>query len=214
MKKDIHRVSFRYDHTKYANAKVFEQILDNNVGLNNINILEYIISREVSKEAKKTHYHGQINVKSYLEGKSVKHKIREAIKSMGLEKHQVYVSSVRDELKHLAYITKELDIVVNKWQNSKLLKKAVKETKRINFERKSSMKKQLLEHISNTKPPGEESSIWGVTQVAVEVVKYHVERDYLPPTKSLLTIYIGYILTKLYSKNKGYCLMIEELYNL
>jgi len=179
-----------------------------------LEIQEYVISKEISKDVKKVHYHAQVNVQSYNKPKSVRKTIRGLVKSMGLKGSELYVKQTKDLNAHLTYLTKDLDIVIDQWKNKEILEEAIKETERINAEKKLKMKHQLLSHIQQLEPGDTSSGILSIEQIAMEIIGYHVKRDYLPPSRTLLTQYTVYIITKLYEGKPFYNTMIMEVYKL
>lgn len=207
----IHQVAVRFDKTGNSNAKIFSQLLEDSA----LDVIEYIISEEVSKECKKIHYHAQVNINSHNQGKSVRKSVRLLCKAMGLKAHQLYVKGTKDLTKHLTYITKDLKIVISKWENKEILQKAQDITSRINEEKNTKMKHQLLDYAKQLGGEDDNAGFLTVENLVMEIIKYHVERDYLPPSRTLLTQYCGYIITKMYSSStQRYKDMITELYKL
>ncbi len=207
----IHEVAVRFDKIKGSNEKIFCDLLENS----ELDLVEYLISQETAVKSKKIHYHAQININSYNKPKSVRKTVRELIKLMGCKGSQMYVKGTKDILKHLTYLTKDLDIKVDKWKNREILDKALACTSRINEEKGIKMKHQLLEYAKLLGGSDDNSGFLTVETLALEIIKYHVERDYLPPSRTLLTQYCGYIITKLYSTSpQRYKDMILELYKL
>ncbi len=206
----IHQVAARFDQSKTSSAEIFSLLLDDS----SLEVTEYIISEEVSKEAKKVHYHLQINIKSFNQPKSVRKTIRSLIKKMGLEGSQFYVKQTRKLRDHLVYLIKDCNIVIDRWKNREILEESKTITARINAEKGIKMKHQLVSHIQQLEPEDLSSGILSIEQIAMGIISYHVERDYLPPSRTLLTQYTAYIITKLYSSKPFYNTMIMEVYKL
>ncbi len=207
----LHHVAVRFDASPTSSPELFSFLLDDST----LEVQEYIISKEISKEVKKVHYHAQVNVVSYNQPKSVRKTIRGLVKSMGLQgSKELYVKKTKDLKAHLVYLTKDLDIVIDQWKNKEILEEALKETERINAEKGTKMKHQLLSHIQQLEPGDTSSGILSIEQIAMEIIGYHVKRDYLPPSRTLLTQYTVYIITKLYEGKPFYNTMIMEVYKL
>lgn len=206
----LHHVAVRFDASPTSSPELFSFLLDDST----LEVQEYIVSKEIAKISKKVHYHAQVNVLSYNLPKSVRKTIRELVKSMGLEGSELYVKKTKDLKKHLIYLTKDLDIVVDQWKNKEILEEAIKDTSRINAEKCMKMKHQLLSHIEQLEPGDTSSGILSIEQIAMEIIGYHVQRDYLPPSRTLLTQYTVYIITKLYEGKPFYNTMIMEVYKL
>ncbi len=206
----IHEVAVRFDKTDTSDAIIFSSLLEDS----DLEIVEYIVTEEISKQCKKIHFHAQININSHNQIKSVLKRVRSLCKSMGLTGSQLYVKRSKDILKHLTYITKDQNIIIDHWKNRELLTKAQDTTSRINEEKSKKMKHLLLEYAQSLEPPSALTGVLTVDFLAVEVINYHVDRDYLPPTRTLLTQYVGYILSKMYSGRSFYKDMIIELYKL
>ncbi len=206
----IHEVAVRFDKTDTSDAIIFSSLLEDS----DLEIVEYIVTEEISKQCKKIHFHAQININSHNQIKSVLKRVRSLCKSMGLIGSQLYVKRSKDILKHLTYITKDQNIIIDHWKNRELLTKAQDTTSRINEEKSKKMKHLLLEYAQSLEPPSALTGVLTVDFLAVEVINYHVDRDYLPPTRTLLTQYVGYILSKMYSGRSFYKDMIIELYKL
>ncbi len=206
----IHEVAVRFDKTDTSDAIIFSSLLEDS----DLEIVEYIVTEEISKQCKKIHFHAQININSHNQIKSVLKRVRSLCKSMGLNGSQLYVKRSKDILKHLTYITKDQNIIIDHWKNRELLTKAQDTTSRINEEKSKKMKHLLLEYAQSLEPPSALTGVLTVDFLAVEVINYHVDRDYLPPTRTLLTQYVGYILSKMYSGRSFYKDMIIDLYKL
>ncbi len=206
----IHEVAVRFDKTRKSDGSIFSSLLENS----DLDITEYIIAEETAKISKKIYYHVQLNINSHNAPKSVRKRVRMLCKSMGLTGPQMYVKGTKDILKHLTYITKDLKIIIDNWKNRELLEQAQASTSRINEEKTKKMKHQLLEYALSLEPPSALTGVLSVDFLAVAVINYHVERDYLPPTRTLLTQYVGYIIAKMYAGRSFYKDMIIELYKI
>ena len=207
----IHEVAVRFDKTENSNEKIFSELLEDST----LDVAEYLISEEVAKQSKKIHYHAQININSHNQPKSVRKAVRLLCKAMGLKGSQLYVHKTKDMFQHLTYITKDNKIIIDKWKNREILQNAKATSSRINEEKGKKMKHQLLDYAKQLGGESDNSGFLTVETLAVEIIKYHVERDYLPPSRTLLTQYCGYIITKLYSSSpQRYKDLITELYKL
>ncbi len=206
----IHEIAARFDKTQTSDASIFSSLLENS----DLDTVEYIIAEETAKISKKIHYHVQLNINSHNAPKSVRKSVRTLCKTMGLTGPQMYVKGTKDILKHLTYLTKDCKVIIDNWKNRELLNEAKASTSRINEEKKKKMKHQLLEYAQSLEPPSALTGLLSVDFLAVSVINYHVERDYLPPTRTLLTQYVGYILAKMYSGRSFYKDMIIELYKI
>ncbi len=206
----IHEIAVRFDKTQISDASIFSSLLENS----DLDTVEYIIVEETAKISKKIHYHVQLNINSHIAPKSVRKRVRLLCKSMGLTGSELYVKGTKDILKHLTYLTKDCNIIIDNWKNRELLNEAKAWSSRINVEKGKKMKHQLLEYAQSLEPPSALTGVLTVDFLAVSVINYHVERDYLPPTRTLLTQYVGYIIAKMYSGRSFYKDMIIELYKI
>ena len=99
--------------------------------------------------------------------------------------------------KYLKYVTKDQNIVHCKGISEQKVIELLKDAERIRQEKKNKMKVNLLEAArkwpinSDLKPEIE------LRKLYYHIIMYHSERDYLPPTKSLLTQYAAYIVSKI-----------------
>jgi len=171
---------------------------------------------ETAAKTKKIHYHAQISVESHIKIESLKKKIRRKIKkSCGVAGSQFYVEQTKDLKKHITYLVKDLEIILNTWENKELVEECMKETERINIEKNLKMKHQLLIYAESVvfvdiTDPAEIN----VNELLIEIIHYHVERDYLPPSRTLLTQYASYIITSMLGRCKVANYLLLEIYKI
>ncbi len=189
-----------------------------------------IVSLETAAKTKKIHYHAQISVESHIKIESEKKKIRRKIKkSCGVAGSQFYVEQTKDLKKHITYLVKDLEIILNTWKNNELIEECMKETERINNEKNLKMKHQLLIYAEETFYTEEfvteilvnsNAAAVNINDLFIEIIHYHVVRDYLPPSRTLLTQYAAYIITKCFGDPESGIqynivkILLMEIYNI
>lgn len=197
---------------------------------------DYIVSRELGKKTKKVHYHCQMSVTYHRKSGSLKKTIRRNLrKECGLHIHnrndhvncgkkckkdddKFYVETTTDLPAHLKYLMKDLDIIADTWSDRAQIAECLKETKRINNEKKTKMKFQVLELIKTnmSKEPtyvGSNPHLL-LEKIYKDIIEYHVDRDYLPPSRTLLTQYSGFVVVKLLKESMIYTDLLDAIYNL
>lgn len=114
----------------------------------------------------------------------------------------------KTRFQNLRYCLKNKNIIAHNLSVEEL-EEVNKDNERIEAEKKKSMKEQLYDNwISQT------SNLFMSKGDAFQYIdEYHVTRDYLPPTNSLLTQYSKYILIKQYKAIENPSIHITILYN-
>jgi len=175
-----------------------------------------IVSIETAAVTKKIHYHAQISVESHIKIESLESKIRRKLKKRcGVSGSEFYVKEIKDLKKHTTYILKDMEVIVNSWPDKEFIAECQKDTERINTEKKTKMKHQLLNYAETViykdiKDPTEVN----VNELFCAIIHYHVGRDYLPPSRTLLTQYASYIITKMLGECKVANLYLLEIYKI
>lgn len=147
----------------------------------------YVVSEEVSKKAKKVHYHGVVQVESHNKTKTETRKIRDKIALINPANSAYYTEAVKHLEKTLCYTVKDLNVKINKWKDVSQYDDCVAETHRINDEKSQPMKQQLVKHIF-------EKGINDWQQIMVEIDNYHITREYLPPSPTLSYQYTLFVM--------------------
>ena len=185
---------------------------------------EAVVTRELGKKRKKgeaagkKHYHAQLGVESKIKAKSLKEKLRDLMtEKIGCFGDEFMVASnKKDKTAHISYIFKDGDVVMNTWIDQEEYEATKKESERINAEKDMKMKHQILGMISQMK----DNHLFGnnpavnVELIYMSTMEYHVDRDYLPPSRTLLTQYAAYCVIKLFKDYTCYSMMIDHIYNL
>lgn len=165
---------------------------------------EYIVAAEKGKKTGKEHLHFLITKNSCKLQKSECDTIRLGITKLinFNNSKQYYVGGVRDEKKCFLYTLKDLNIIEETWIDRSEYDSMMAETIRINDEKNTPMKKQLESYINKLRT--KEDEILGEYLVKLDyqtvmkqIIKYHVSRDYLPPTPTMLLQYTIYVMIKL-----------------
>lgn len=184
----------------------------------------YLISRETAAKTKKIHYHAQVKLESHLKIETVKKNFRIDMRTkLGLVKHQFYCSEVKDIKDHTTYIMKELEVSINNWDDQEFIEDCLKETVRINIEKKLKMKHQLLiyaeanifteEKVIDILVNNNAAAV-NINDLYIEIINYHIDRDYLPPSRTLLTQYAAFIICKLFEGSMVAKICLLEIYNI
>jgi len=182
----IHNLALRLDRIDENTLKIFSQLLVDE------KFQKYIISQEISKLTKKTHYHAYVCCESDVTYKTLTNRLRTNLKAkVECIPHQYCIQKCKDVNKYLVYMLKDLNIVDSYGFEDSELKTILQSTKQINLEKGKKMKLQLVEHIFNT------GDMTDYREIMKEIIVYHVDRDYLPPTPTLLLQYAIYVMTKL-----------------
>lgn len=165
---------------------------------------EYILVSEKGKKTGKEHLHFLITKNSCQLQKSECDTIRKGITKLinFNNSKQYYVGGVRDEKKCFLYTLKDLNIVEETWIDRAEYDSMIAETVRINDEKNQPMKTQLVQHIDKLRTKidsetGEEYIVSIDYQTVMKAINnYHISRDYLPPTPTMLYQYTLYTMTK------------------
>ncbi len=165
---------------------------------------EYIIACEKGKKTGKEHIHFLITKNSCQLQKSECDTIRKDITKLinFNNSKQYYVGGVRDEKKCFLYTLKDLNIVEETWIDRAEYDSMIAETIRINDEKNTPMKAQLTKHIDKYRTKssddlGEYIADLDYQTIMKQIIVYHVSRDYLPPTPTMLLQYTIYVMQKL-----------------
>lgn len=144
----------------------------------------YIFSYEEVKQDGKVnkHIHGHLE---YVQSPS-KSTMSDWFKKQNLSGKYYHKTLDKDPINNKLYVFKDLDIL-NHNLSEEEQEELNDETDRINTEKNIPMKQQLLNHIEGAN---------SLEEVAILIVKYHIERDYLPPTRSLLYQYVQFVVFK------------------
>lgn len=165
---------------------------------------EYIVVHEKGKKTGKEHLHFLITKNSCQLQKSECDTIRKGITKLinFNNSKQYYVGGVRDEKKCFLYTLKDLNIIEETWIDRAEYDSMMAETIRINDEKNMPMKQQLVNYIDKYRTKDDEDMGEYIIKpdyqtVMKEIIKYHVSRDYLPPTPTMLLQYTIYVMQKL-----------------
>lgn len=171
---------------------------------------------ERSDDVKKLHHHAILHVNSYIKFKSEIDGFRRIVNRLypDLKKDtsKYYIKRCADETKYAVYSSKNLNIIMKHGYTTQEIQDILTMTKKINKEKKTKMKSQLLEHFKEYEF-GLMTNLFG--DIQYEILNYHTERDYLPPSRTLLTQYTAYIIMKndnFILQQKQY--MIKQLYGI
>ena len=165
---------------------------------------EYILVSEKGKKTGKEHLHFLITKNSCQLQKSECDTIRKGITKLinFNNSKQYYVGGVRDEKKCFLYTLKDLNIIEETWIDRAEYDSMIAETVRINDEKNQPMKTQLVNYIDKLRTKidsitGDEYIVkLEYAEVMKAINKYHISRDYLPPTPTMLYQYTLYTMTK------------------
>lgn len=165
---------------------------------------EYIIVFEKGKKTGKEHLHFLITKDSCQLQKSECDTIRKDITKLinFNNSKQYYVGGVRDEKKCFLYTLKDLNIIEETWIDRAEYDSMMAETVRINDEKNTPMKAQLIKHIDNYRSKIDDDNEEYIVDldyqtIMKQIIVYHVSRDYLPPTPTMLLQYTIYVMQKL-----------------
>ncbi len=182
----IHNIALRLDYIDENTLKILSQLLVDE------KFQKYIISKEISGITKKTHYHVYACIESDTTYKNINNKLRTNFKKViECAPYQYCIQKCKDVNKYLVYMLKDLNIMDSYGFDDSELKTILLTTKQINHEKGKKMKLQLVEHIFNY------TELTCYREIMKEIIVYHVDRDYLPPTPTLLLQYTIYVMTKL-----------------
>jgi len=183
----IHSIAIRLDELSENTLKIFSQLLVDE------KFDRYIITKEIGKITKKVHYHAFAGIETNVTYKSFTNGFRSRLKALFTEAHasQYCIQVCKDETKYLRYMVKDLDVRKSHGFEEQELKELIKETTRINREKTTPMKTQLVEHVFN------QEELMDYRDIMKLINKYHVDRDYLPPSPTQLYQYTCYCLLKL-----------------
>lgn len=191
----VHRLAIRIDKTgKTALKKFTEFICEGGT--------KVIITKEKAEITKKLHYHAYLELETNNIYKTEYNRITLLIPQLfkNIQPHQFCTQEVRTLEGYLKYITKGENVVYTKGVSEEFMKNVLKETQRINREKKMKMKDQLLLASQGWYPANVTPQ--DLDDLFIHILEYHIDRNYLPPTRSLLTQYAAFIVTKLKSPHK------------
>lgn len=202
----VHQLAIRIDKTgKTALNKFIKHICKGGT--------QVIITKERGEITKKLHYHAYLKLETNNIYKTEYNRITKLIPELfkGILPHQFCTQKVKTLESYLIYITKGENIQYTEGVAEEFMKQVLKDTRRINREKKMKMKDQLFYEASvNWYPASLNPS--DLDDLYIHILQYHIDRNYLPPTRSLLTQYSAFIVTKLKPKQKKE--MLLEIYKL
>lgn len=176
----------------------------------------YAVGYEVVIEAgaENHHIHCHLEYLKYDETTYSKRRQR-LIKSLKEAQHvpdkngaQYHEKLDKTRFQNLRYCLKGKNIISHNL-TAEELEEVAKDNERIEAEKSKSMKEQLYENWI-----GQSTRIFLSKGEAFQFIdEYHVERDYLPPTNSLLTQYSKFILIKQYKAMKDPTIHIKIIYH-
>lgn len=174
-----------------------------------------IISEEIASKSKKIHYHCQLEIESELKCDSYMTNLRRGLKKdLGLIGPEFYVKrNIKKVEAHVTYMVKDLKIIHDDWVDREFIENCKKETVRINQEKDTKMKHQLLKYIGGLYDWDTNTIAIDVNDVMIEIIEYHVQRDYLPPSRTLLTQYATYCVSLLCNCKTAGKVLIMQIYN-
>jgi len=174
-----------------------------------------IISEEVADKSKKIHYHCQLEIESKIKCDSYMSNLRRSLnKSVKVFGSEFYVKkNIKKVEAHVTYMIKDLKLIEDSWVDREFIENCTKETIRINKEKDTKMKHQLLKYIDGLYEWETNTIAIDVNDVMVDIIDYHVTRDYLPPSRTLLTQYASYCVSKLCNCKSAGKVLIMQIYN-
>lgn len=182
----IHHLAIRIDKIEENTLKKFSQLIVDE------KIPKYIISFEIAKISKKLHYHAYVCIETHKSYKNYTNQLRKHIVSkLKCMKHQYYLKKCKDIDGHMTYMLKDLKVEGSSGFEEAELQAYLKETKRINDEKKKKMKQQLVDEIFKKK------DLTDYREIMKTIIRYHVDREYLPPSPTLLLQYTIFVMVKL-----------------
>ena len=174
-----------------------------------------IISEEVASKSKKIHYHCQLEIESEIKCDSYMSRLRRDLnKYVSVFGSQFYVKkNIKKVESHVTYMLKDLKVIHDDWVDREFIENCQKETVRINTEKETKMKHQLLKYIGGLYEWETDTIAIDVNDVMVDIIEYHVTRDYLPPSRTLLTQYATYCVSLLCNCKTAGKVLIMKIYN-
>jgi len=174
-----------------------------------------IVSEEIATKSKKIHYHCQLEIESEIKCESYMHRLRRDLnKNVNVYGSHFYVKRNIKKLEaHVIYMLKELKIIEDSWVDREFIENCQKETIRINKEKETKMKHQLLKHIGDLYDWENDTMGIDANDVMCEIIEYHCARDYLPPSRTLLTQYATYCVSLLCNCKSAGKTIIMQIYN-
>ena len=184
----IHDIAIRIDKHVNKDTKQFLKDLNNRA-------IKYIWFKEKKKKSGLLHYHGRLHIDSDIELESYEKKLRRDLSKFYKNSKMInpwWVGKIQSVFKYNRYIAKEKDVYKTNWSKEEI-DSVLEDVKKIDIERKTPMKDQLLKAFKSL-----DITIDGIptSQVYDMIIEYHLERGYLPPTRSLLMQYAMYVLIK------------------
>jgi hypothetical protein len=104
-----------------------------------------------------------------------------------------WIGKIESVYKYNRYIAKEKDCYKTNWSKEEI-NTILEDVKKIDIEKKTPMKDQLLKAFQSLDIINEDGCNSG--KVYDFIINYHLSRGYLPPTRSLLQQYALYITIK------------------
>lgn len=162
------------------------------------------------------HIHGHIQYQPDFDPTQSKNKVKRSeffkkMKALELvpdKNESNYHEVCKDELKNLAYVIKDCDVLRSHNISEDLMRDAEERVSQITEEKKTPMKEQLYSEWIRR-----DRLFCDKLEAFIFIDNYHVERDYLPPNMTNKIQYSLYIIIK-FSKLRGYSLLDRETYKL
>lgn len=199
----LFHIEARFDKTdKSPTYQEFVTSFENIIKEKGFSLVHYMVSLETALISKKKHYHMYFKIVQNVLLNSSKiicyeslHRLlkRRTKKTYGFASHQYHYGKIRNLSKYCVYMLKDLDLKKSTLPDS-VLQEYIKETERVNQEKKRKMKHLLFEealtYVENW------TNGFSKMDIYIFIDEFHVDRDYLPPSFSLRTQYARYIVLK------------------
>ena len=174
----------------------------------------YLITEEISKVSKKTHWHCQAYIHSDNTLPSVlrrcRRKIKEIHPSISSKKGHYYVARVKKEIESLSYILKDGQTLYSSNMPQQILAQAKEKTEKINNEKHLDLKQKIEKYIT------ENYDLPTIQTIQLAIILYHNEHDMLPPHHSIVKRYAAHISYKIIYPicNEQHSCNIKHLYSI
>ena len=185
----IHDIAIRIDRHDSKNTKQFLKSLNDRA-------IKYIWFKEKKKKSGLLHYHGRLHIDSNILLESYEKKLRRELRAFYAGSKMInpwWIGKIESVYKYNRYIAKEKDCYKTNWSKEEI-NAILEDVKKINIEKKTPMKDQLLTAFQKTNLVTSDGCNTG--KVYDFIINYHLERGYLPPTRSLLQQYAIYVTVK------------------
>lgn len=183
----IHHLAIRLDRIDENSLKILSQLLVDE------KFQKYIISKEIANITKKVHYHVYACCETNKTYKNYTNQFRRLlVNKTNCINYQYCIQKCKDVDKYLVYMLKDGCIIKSDGFEEEELKEVLKTTQQINKEKTKKMKQQLVDEVFSATGNYDD-----YRQIMKRIIVYHVERDYLPPTPTLLLQYTIYVMVRL-----------------